>query len=85
MTTALILRPSHIPSPRVLEVDGPRRKYVQRGEGSYYLNTNNHFMVDDLYLNAEQNCPYFIPPITEELYAWWEIYKMHDGTIEVHA
>lgn len=40
MTTAIIPRPSDAPKLWVLELDGHRQKYVQRGEGRYYLNTN---------------------------------------------
>jgi len=86
MTTALILRPADSPKLWVLEVDGPRRKYVQRDEGYYYLNTNNHPMVDHLTRNMELAGH----DVTDSRFKdWcepcWEIYQMHDGRIEVHA
>jgi hypothetical protein len=65
------------PSPvRVLEVDGPKQPYVQRGEGAYYLLTNNRPLLDGSDLD-------------ERLKDWeephWEIIQNHDGTIEIHA
>ena len=80
--TALIIRPADSPQIHVLEVDGLRRRYVQRGEGSYYLSTNNHPSCDELELLASdgrRGC----------LKAWdqhyWEIYQKNDGSVEVHA
>lgn len=85
-TTSIIIRPSNSKPIRVLEVDGPRRKYVQRGEGSYYLNTNNHPLVNQLSQNMEMAGHNVYDPRFKD---WsspnWDIYQMADGSIEIHA
>jgi hypothetical protein len=79
----IILSPSNIPPVRVLEVDGPRRKFVQRGEGSYYLATDNHPPCDDLW------CPGTGPVDLTRYKDWsepcWSIYQHNDGRIEITA
>lgn len=86
MTTALIIRPAESPKLWVLEVDGQRQKYVQRGEGCYYLQTDNHPMVDGLTQNMEMAGYDVSDP---RFKTWdqphWEIYQQLDGRIEVHA
>lgn len=86
MTTALIIRPAESPKIWVLEVDGPRQKYVQRGEGYYYLATDNQPLCDICTQYEEFAGELTLDP---RLCEWgdphWEIYQMHDGRIEVHA
>jgi hypothetical protein len=81
-TTALILRPADSPKLWVLEVDGPRRRFTQRGEGSYYLATCNHPICDPI-SSLHDYGP------DERLKDWdrpyWEIYQHLDGNIEVTA
>ncbi len=81
MTTALILRPKENPPVRVLELDGPKKRYVQRGEGSYYLCTDNQPLHSIMPL-AEYPPD---PRLTDWASPHWEIYQQHDGSIEVHA
>jgi len=83
MTTALILRPDDKPQPWVLEVDGPRRKYVQRGEGSYYLGTTNHPDCFNLQHRFDDGRRGGVLTAWDQPY--WEIYQQYDGRIEVHA
>jgi hypothetical protein len=83
MTTALILRPADSPKLWVLEVDGPRRKYTQRGEGSYYLSTDNQPVIDPV---ANYMCHEFDPRLREDFgEPHWEIYQNNDGSVHVHA
>ncbi len=86
MTTAPIIRPAESPKLWVLEVDGPRRKYCQRGEGYYYLATDNQPQCGTLTQYAEFAGALTLDP---RLCEWgdphWEIYQNHDGSIEVHA
>lgn len=79
-TTALILRPPTAPKIRVLEVDGPARKYVQRGEGYYYLSTDNQPMETSL-ISVE--IPHPDPRFKDWPDATWEIVQYNDGRIEV--
>ena len=81
-TTALILRPPTAPKLWVLEVDGPRRKYVQRGEGSYYLSTDNQPMIPSLISHEE---PAHDPRLKDWPDATWEIVQNLDGSFEVLA
>ena len=82
-TYPIIPRPASIPPVRVLEIDGPRRKHVQRGEGFYYLATDNHPPITDFMQpgSEDHDCQRFA--------AWWEpnweIYQMNDGSVEIHA
>ena len=82
MNYSLMIRPKESPPVRVLEVDGPKRKYVQRGEGYYYLATDN-LPISQEYMRFGCNEP------DERLVDWdephWEIYKNHDGSVEIHA
>ena len=86
MSTSLIIRNPSAPSPRVLEIDGPRRRYTQRGEGSYYLSTSNTPPCDDVFLNGFYQGE---DPADPRLKEWgephWEIYQKNDGSVEVHA
>lgn len=86
MTTTIIIRPAESPKLWVLEVDGPRHKYYQRGEGYYYLATDNQPQCDSLTQFAELAGFFTLDP---RLCEWgdphWEIYQKHDGSIEVHA
>jgi hypothetical protein len=86
MNTALILRPKSAPPIRVLEVDGPRRKHYERGEGSYYLATDNQPRIvglDCIHIGREPDPD---PALNQ---SWgephWAIYQRHDGTMEVHS
>ena len=81
-STALIIRPPTAPEIRVLECDGPKHKYVQRGEGSYYLQTNNQPPCDDISLRVDS---FFDPRLKDWGEPHWEIYQNHDGSIEIHA
>ena len=81
-TTALIIRPSTAPKIWVLEVDGPRHKYVQRGEGSYYLETSNWPSCDELELRASDGRRGRLRDWDQP---YWEIYQQNDGNIDVHA
>jgi hypothetical protein len=81
MNTSLILRPKDAPKIHVLEVDGPRRRYaLDRSEGSYRLSTDNH-PIDTLDY-AQQECD---PRIKHWNEPSWEIYQLHDGSVEIHA
>lgn len=80
--STIIIRPSHMPPVRVLEVDGPRGRFVERGEGSYYLATNNHPVCDPI-----SSFDGYAPD--SRLKDWdrpfWEIYQLNDGAVQVHA
>ena len=80
--TALIIRPVTAPPIHVLECDGIRRRYVQRGEGSYYLATDNHPLCNDIDGRLWDG-------LRSHLRDWdqphWELIQNHDGTVEIHA
>lgn len=84
--TAIIPRPADAPPIRVLEVDGPfyRRHPVQRGEGSYYLATDNHPPCDDIGLSA-----YYREDLSDRFKdfdkPYWELYQQLDGTVTIRA
>jgi hypothetical protein len=82
MSHALILRPKDTPVIRVLEVDGPRQKYHRRGEGFYYLATNNHQRVEGSFYWFDQPPE---PHLKGHDEPCWEIIQNHDRTIEIHA
>jgi hypothetical protein len=82
MSTALISRPQTAPPIRVLEVDGPRQKYCQRGDGHYYLTTDNQPMMPSL-LSLEEPAP--DPRLTGDWQEGWEIAMHHDGRVEIYA
>lgn len=82
MSLDLIIRPKSNPPVRVLEVDGPRFPGpVQRGEGSYYLSTDNHPICDP-YLRCDVALDSRLKDWNSP---WWEIYQHNDGSITIHA
>jgi hypothetical protein len=85
MTTTypIIPRPSYMAPVRVLEVDGPRRKYVQRGEGSYYLATDNHPHITDFMHPGTE--PVDLNRFKDWSEPCWSIYQYHDGTVKITA
>lgn len=83
MNSSIILRDPAAPPIHVLELDGPRQKYVQRGEGAYYLETSNlPVLISPLSLGEPATDD---PRLTDWESPHWEIYQMHDGGIEIHA
>lgn len=77
---SIIVRPCDSPPVRVLEVDGPPRKYVQRGEGAYYLHTSN-WPICGTFPGERHSAP------DARLKDWdrpyWEVYQHNDGSIEI--
>jgi hypothetical protein len=64
-------------------VDGPRRKFVQRGEGSYYLSTDNLPCFPPFALAVEEPPP--DPRLKGDFEACWEIVQYNDGRVEILA
>jgi hypothetical protein len=84
MSTAIIPRDPTTPSPRVLEVDGPRFRHLRRSERPYYLTTDNQpcLPVSDLSVFEAV----FDPRLCEDSgEPYWELCQLHDGTHEFHA
>jgi hypothetical protein len=63
-------------------VDGPRRKFVQRGEGQFYLKTDNQPPCDEISLRAHN---WSDPRIKDWCEPFWSIYQNIDGSIEIHS
>jgi hypothetical protein len=86
MTTAIIPRPPEKPPIRVLECDGPRHKHFNLGEGYYYLATDNQPRIvglDCIHIGRDPDPDPALNQSWDEPH--WEIYQLHEGTIEVHA
>lgn len=78
--TALVLRDKTTPPVRVLEVDGPRFKGpVQRGEGQYYLATDNQPQCEPNNQNE------YLPHLAEWGDPYWEIYLYQSGWVNITA
>ena len=84
MTTyPIIPRPSNMPPVPVLEVDGPRHKLVERGEGDYFLATDNHPPCKDFWIPGAE--PVDLTRFKDWSEPCWSIYQHHDGRIEITA
>jgi hypothetical protein len=84
MSTAIIPRDPTTPSPRVLEIDGPRFRHLRRSERPYCLSTDNQpcLPVSDLSVFETELDPRLCEDFGE---AHWEIHQHNDGRIEIHA
>lgn len=82
-TYPIIPRPAFMQPVRILEVDGPRRKHVRRGEGYYYLATDNHPPITD-FMNPGSE-PVDLNRFKDWSEPCWSIYQHQDGTVEITA